>query len=229
LKFSLTSGVEYFYDVVLLVVLIIGIVRYKKLSTPFKVLALSAVSTFLLNVAERISVIKSGTNAPVLHIEALADYVFYSSIYYFLFTNKLLKAAIIVSIIPVSIFAIINALIFQPFLKVFPTNVSLPTLATLTVLSLLLFRQMLLSPLKTPLLNQGVFWYNTAILFYSTTQFLINGLSNYFLMFHRHVFDEYWFCLWYAIFYTFAALTALALLKASKENNKKILVNELLN
>jgi hypothetical protein len=162
----------------------------------------------------------SGTNAPVLHIENLIEFVFYAFIYYCFFTNKILKITILTSIAVITIFAVVNAFIFQPFLKVFPTNVTLPTLVILTILSLLLFRQMLLFPLKTPLLNQGIFWYNTAILFYSTTQFLINGLSNYFLAFHRHDVYEYLIYLWYIILYISAALIALTLIKAGKENSK---------
>lgn len=216
----MASFVTYLYDCVLLIVLIIGIVRYKRLSTPFKVLAFSAISTFLTTIASGIFIAINGTNAPVLHVEALSDYIFYAFIYYCFFSNTTIKIAIIVSIIIVIIFSVVNALTLQPFLKAFPTNINLPTLATLTILSLMLFRQMLLSPLKTPLLKQGVFWFNTAILFYSTTLFLIIGLSNYFLKFHRHTFFEYLFYLWYVILYIFAVLVALALLKASKENNK---------
>jgi len=158
-----------------------------------------------------------GTNAPVLHIEALVQYIFYSSIYYCLFNNKAIRKAIVLSIILVSVFAIANALFFQPFLKVYPTYVNLPTLAALTILSLLLFRQMLLYPLKTPLLKQGVFWYNTAILFYSTTLFLTIGFSN---IYRKDLFFAYIYYLWYVILYIFALLTALALLTDSKENNK---------
>jgi hypothetical protein len=175
-------------------------------------------STFFANIAERISVVISGTNAPVLHIEDLLEYIFCASIYYYFFTNKNIKIAIITSIIVITIFAIINAFTWQPLLKAFPTNITLPAFAILTILSLLLFRQMLLSPVNIPLLSQGVFWYNTAILFYSTTLFFIIGLSNYQLRFHGLV--KYFFYLWYAILYIFAALLALTLLKASKEINK---------
>ena len=215
---KLTAFVTYSYDVVLLIVSIIGIICYKKLTTPFKALVISSISTFFTTIASGILVAIIHTNAPVLHVEALTEYIFYAVIYYCFFTNKTIKIALVISIIVVTIFSIINALTWQPFLKAFPTNINLATLAILTLLSLLLFRQMLLTPLKTPLLSQGVFWYNTAILFYSTTLFLTVGLSNYQLAFHRPL--DFLFYLWYAILYIFAVLVALALLRASKEDNK---------
>jgi hypothetical protein len=118
----------------------------------------------------------------------------------------------------VSVFAVVNALTLQPLFTIFPTNVTLPTFVILTTLSLLLFRQMLHSPVKTPLLSQGVFWYNAAILFYSTTQFLLFGLSNYMLRFHRRI--DFLIYLWFGILYIFAALIALALQKACKKFKK---------
>jgi hypothetical protein len=74
---------------------------------------------------------------------------------------------------------------------------------------------MLLYPLKTPILKQGVFWYNTAIIFYSTTMFLNIGLSNA----YRSNISLYIvvFYLWYAIVYIFAVLVGIALLTDNKQ------------
>lgn len=214
---KLTTFVTYLYDVIVLIVAVIGIIQYKKLNTPFKILTFCAICTFFTTVMSGIYVAFNGTNAPVLHVEALIEYIFYAFIYYCFFTNRKIKTAITVSIIIISVFSIINALTLQPFLTDFPTNINLSTLAILTILSLLLFRQMLLSPLKTPLLEQGVFWYNTAILFSSTTLFITYGLANYFL---RLSFFNYLFYLWYTILYIFAVLIILALLKDSQEHSK---------
>jgi hypothetical protein len=209
------NTIQYFYSIILLSLAIFGILIYKKLNTPFKILSISTVAAFLVNIAATLCVKRFHTNAPALHVEGLSLFIFYSLIYYYLFTNKIIKTIVITTVTIVSVFAVVNALILQPFLTVFPTNVNLPTFAILTILPLLLFRQMLLSPLKTPLLDQGAFWYNAAILFSSTTQFLIIGLSNYQARTHR--FQAYLFYLWYVILFIFAALVALALFKAGKE------------
>ncbi|GAC1306145.1 MAG: hypothetical protein NVSMB24_16110 [Mucilaginibacter sp.] len=114
-------------------------------------------------------------------------------------------------------FSVINALFFQPFHSVFPTYVNLPTLALLVIFSLLLFKQMLLSPLITPLLKQGVFWFNTAIIFYGTTMFLNIGLSNVYI---RNPSTDYLiFYFWYVILYIFTILIGIALLTDNKETN----------
>jgi predicted Abi (CAAX) family protease len=206
------------YDILLLLVAVAGITRYKALNTPFKILAIGAAVSLILNISENIFILKYKSNAPLFHIEAVSGYAFYAFIYYYLFTNKKLKQAIIISVIIVTLFAVFNALFWQPFYKVFPTHVNLPTLGLLVLFSLLLFRQMLLFPLKTPLLKQGVFWYNTAIIFYSTTMFLNIGLSNVYI--RNASLDYLVFYLWYFIVYIFAILIGVTLLTDSKETNK---------
>jgi hypothetical protein len=186
------------------------------LNRPFKILALSAIASLVIDILSDISIAKYKTNAPVLHVEAVAEFVFYALVYYYLFNNQTTKKVIIFSIIGVSVFAVINAWFLQPFNTVFPTYVNLPTLALLVIFSLLLFKQMLLSPLTTPLLRQGVFWFNTATIFYGTTMFLNIGLSNVYI---RNPSTDYLiFYFWYAIFYIFTILIGIALLI----DNKKI-------
>jgi hypothetical protein len=68
------------------------------------------------------------------------------------------------------------------------------------------------------LLKQGVFWFNTAIIFYSTTMFLNIGLSNVYI--RNASLDYLVFYLWYFIVYIFALLIGIALLTDSKETNK---------
>jgi hypothetical protein len=209
--------IEHSYQIVLLAVAVIGIFLYKKLNEQFKILALSAIGSFLVNVASTLTIKILGTNAPALHVESPMLYIFYALVYYCLFTSKNLKAAIAISIFLVSLLAIINAVTFQPFLTTFPTYIDQLTLAILALLSLLLFRQMLLAPSTTPLLSQSIFWYNTAILFYATTLFFISALSNYSLAYGTYMDLTY---LWYVILFIFAILLTLSLLKASKENQR---------
>jgi len=208
------STIEFCYSASLLIVSAIGVIRYKVLSTPFKLLTWSTIAIFVKNIAAVIVNHKYKTNAPVLHIEALTEYIFYALIYYYLFTNPILKKWIIISIVVITVFAIFNALYLEPFKSVFPTNVNLPTLALLAILSLLLFRQMLFYPLKTPILKQGVFWYNTAIIFQATTTFMALGFSNIQV---NYGIDYLIFYFWYAILFIFTLLIGVAL---SIEKNK---------
>lgn len=208
------STLELCYSASLLTVSLVGIIRYKVLSTPLKLLTWSTIAVFIKNVSAIIVYAKYKTNAPVLHIEALTEYIFYALIYYYLFTNRVVKKGVIKSIVAVTLFAIFNAVYLQPFNSVFPTYVNLPTLALLAILSLLLFRQMLFYPLKTPILKQGVFWYNTAIIFYSTTMFLAIGFSNLQL---AYKFGSVLLYFWYTILFTFTLLIGVALLIDDKK------------
>jgi hypothetical protein len=49
----------------------------------------------------------------------------------------------------------------------------------LVIFAILLFKQMLLYPIQLNIVKQGMFWYNTAILFFSAIMFLNYALINY--------------------------------------------------
>jgi len=208
--------ITYLCDILLFAVALIGVLRYKRLEPAFKVLATAAVASLSLNIIENIYIAVYKSNAPIYHIRAIVEYIFYALTYYYLFTNRRLKTIILVSIAVLTPFSIINALYLQPYHNTFPTYVNVPTLALLVIFALMLFKQMLLSPLKTPLMKQGTFWFNTGIIFYSTTMFLVIGLSNVYksdLSLYIVV-----FYLWYSIVYIFAILVGIALFT----DNRKI-------
>jgi hypothetical protein len=195
----------------------VGILRYKALDMPFKLLTWSVAAEFIIAMLNHVFV-KQKNNAPLLHLEAISQFVLYSLAYYYLFNNKTLKKATIAVLIMVVVFFVINAVWLQPFRHIFPTNVNMVSLALLAVFSLLLFNQMLLYPLSTPLLKQGVFWFNTAIIFYSTTMFFDTGLSN---VYKDHSgFNYFSLYFWYTIVVIFTVLMGIALLTDSKKNNK---------
>jgi len=199
----------YLYDVILLGVAMIGIIRFNQQTLPFRILAIAAICTLSLVILEDIFIARYQNNAPIYHIEAISGYTFYTLIYYHLFTDKLIKRFVIFSLIILIPFSIYNAIYLQSFIKIFPTFVNLPTLGLLAIMSLLLFNQMLTAPSHVPLLRQSVFWYNSAILFYSTTKFLNIGLSNTYT--RDPSLDNIVFYLWYFTDYIFALLQGIAL------------------
>jgi hypothetical protein len=210
--------IVYIYDILLILIILIGVFHYKVLTIPFKILTIGMIATFIIAILSKISIIRYKTNAPILHLEAIIEFVFYALTYYYLFTTKIIKKIIIICIISFTIFSVINGIFLQPFRSEFPTNVNLPTLALLVVFSLLLFKQMLLYPLKIPILKQGIFWFNTAIFFYATTLFLNIGLSN--LYTSNPALNTMVFYLWYFVLYIFNVLIGISLLRDSKEINK---------
>ena len=197
------------YLLLLLSVSIMGMARFHRLTIPGKVLALSVVMVFICNFLNKVITTTYHNNAPILHIEAILEFIFYATIYYLLFKNRLIKAFVLISIIAITAFFCYNAIVLQPFGKVFPTNIYLPTLSLFTIFSLLLFRQMLLYPVKINIVKQSVFWYNTAMLFYATTMFFNLGMTNYY---SQHKFDAYIFYFWYFILCAFHVMIGIALL-----------------
>jgi hypothetical protein len=161
---------------------VIGMVCYKRLTMPFKILSVYLVYLFVDNVVNQYVNAVYKSNVPVLHIETIANYIFFSLIYYYLLKNKYLKKAILVSIVLVTLFFFINALWLQPYYKVFPSNSMLINEIIFVIFSLLLFKQMLLYPLQIKITKQGVFWFNTAILLFSTTMFFNFALINYYFL-----------------------------------------------
>lgn len=159
-------------------------VSYKKLTIPFKLLSAYLVFALLYYIVNDYAASRYHSNVPVLHVISLANYIFFALIYYYLLKSKLIKKAILLSIILVTLFSVINAIFFEPFLKVFPANLMLSTDVLFVILSLLLFKQMLLYPLQINIIKQGIFWFNTAILFFSTTMFVNFALVNYYRRYH---------------------------------------------
>jgi len=206
------------YDLLLLTVLCVGIIRYKRLTIPFRVLTWSVLLIFLLAILSQIVAHRYKNNIPVMHLECITGYVFYSLTYYYLFKNKTIKKTVIISIVIITVFFVINAVFLQPFRKVFPSNITTPTQVLYAVFSLLLFKEMLLYPLKINIIRQSVFWYNSGVLFYSTSLFLIFGLGNY-IGEHKLSpnFISFLAYFWYFILYVFHILIGVSLLTNNKE------------
>jgi hypothetical protein len=206
------------YYLLILTVSAIGLIRFKKLTIPFKILALSVSFTLLLGIPLEFFIRKYKTNAPVLQIECLTDYLFYSLTYYYVFKNTVIKKFIIISIVIITPFFILNAIFLQPFSKVFPTNLYYPTQVLFAAFSLLLFNEMLMYPVKINIVKQSVFWFNTAMLFYATTMFFNLGLSNY-LGQHKlsHVFADFLGYFWYFMLAVFNIFIAISFLTYNKE------------
>jgi hypothetical protein len=203
---------------ILIIVFGIGVVCYSKLTTPFKLLALTVPITILLDLCSKISAHLYKTNALVLHLECLVLYVFYSCIYYNLFQSKIMKKIVLVSTIVIVAFAFFNGIFLQPAYKSFPSFLYMVTNIMLVTFSLLLFKQMLLYPIKIMITSQGIFWYNTSMLFYSTTMFLNLGLTNYYAQLK---FDEGIYYFWYGSYYILNILTGIALFSNYKEKKSE--------
>lgn len=187
---------------------------------PFKLLAiLQVIDLFLTTIVSNRVIAVYHNNALISHIQALNTYIFYSLIYYFLFKNTYIKKFLLFSIIPITVFAFINAISLEPFSKTFPINVLIPTEILYIAYSLILFRQMLLYPVKVNIVKQSIFWYNIGILFFSATMFMNLGLMNYYSSHYKnhspHIQVIMFF--WFADIIIFNLLLGIAILINRKE------------
>jgi hypothetical protein len=172
------------YFILLLIVSVIGVVRYKKLTIPFKILSLLIILTLLLEILSVICAKKYKNNLPVSHTTVLTEYILFSLTYYFIFKNRAIRISIVTILLIFIVLFFVNAIFIQPYRSAFPSNMYTVEEIIYAIFSLMLFKQMLLYPLPVNIIKQSVFWFNTSILFYSTTMFFNFGLMNYYIKHH---------------------------------------------
>ncbi|MEO6979786.1 MAG: hypothetical protein ABI113_15465 [Mucilaginibacter sp.] len=117
---------------------------------------------------------------PISHTWAVIEFAFIAVVYFYLVTNAMLKKVIVISIFAMLMLAVANVLFFEK-LSQFPSLTLEASHIVYVVYSLLLFRQMLLSPSEESLFKQSLFWFNINVLFYATTMFLNFALMSYFI------------------------------------------------
>jgi len=199
-----------------ILVCLIGIVRFTKLTMPFKLLViLQLIDLALTTAGSKVVEARYHNNALISHVQTCNSFMFYSIIYYLLLKNKLIKQFLLVFIIIVPIFCFINALFLEPYFNTFPTYTILPTDILCIVFSLLLFKQMLLYPMQINIVRQSVFWFNIGILFFSATMFMNFGLMNYYRL--HGLRGQIVFYFWYSAIIIFNLLLGMAILTDRKE------------
>lgn len=161
-------------------VAVTGMVRYKRLTMPFKILSLYFVFEILIILFDEWEIAKYKTNVIQLHIETSGTYIFFGLIYYFLFKSKYIKVLILASVILVIVFSLINSFFLQPYSTTFPTNTTLITEILYLIFAVLLFNKMLLYPTEINIIKQSTFWYNSAIILFYSSVFLYTTLANYY-------------------------------------------------
>ena len=172
---------EVIYFIILTLVILTGIVRFRRLTIPVKILLLYVFVTLLGELFSNFFAIRYKNNMPVSHISAMTEFILNALIYYFLFRSRVLKGTILICIPAFITFFVINSIFFQSYKYVFPSNSLMISGMFYAVCSLLLFKQMLSYPTQVNITRQSIFWYNIGMLFYSSTIFLNWGLLNYFI------------------------------------------------
>jgi hypothetical protein len=192
------------------VVVVIGLARYKRLTMPFKLLSISLLIGFLIDAGNSYYIAIYKNNYGLSHAQTIIEYIFYALIYYYLFKSKYIKKLVLFSIMLVITFFIINSLFLQPYNKIFPTYVILTTEVLYGIFAVLLYKQMLFYPLQIDITRQSIFWFDTAILFFSTTMFVNLAIMNYYSQHNHHSPIAMFF--WYSIDIVFSVLLGITIL-----------------
>ncbi|MBK0379951.1 hypothetical protein [Mucilaginibacter segetis] len=170
----------FIYLLLLLAVFTYGMLNFKRLSIPFKILTFFLGLTFLSETISRIAILLYRNSAPVDHIFAVTEYIMVAMIYYRLSTDKTFKRFLLFSIPVFIILAIFSMLLYQGILE-FPSVLLSIQEVAFVIFSLLYFKEMLLNPISISLKKQSAFWFNTAFFLFSSVIFLCFGLMNSFI------------------------------------------------
>ena len=161
-------------------------VRYRRLTIPFRLLTVLIGLTFLWETIQYIAGRIFGNSMLVEHIAAAIEYVFFSVIYFYLLNDVIIKRIIFYSIFLMIFLEILN-IFWGEGMRQFPSNFLNISQVIYFVFSILFFRQMLLWPSANNILKQSRFWFNLDIMFFASSMFLNFALTNYFL---KHKLNE---------------------------------------
>ena len=167
-RFSIYLGV-------LLITWLFGFIKFKKLSSPYKLLTVFILITFISESATRIFIKEYRNSCPPYHVYQPLQYFFITTFY--LCHLKKSTSLISWSWVVFTLYFIVNSAFFQDVWTV-PTNAMLIVNIVYVLCSLQLFKTMLLHASEQPLFRQGLFWYNTSTLILFTFNFFCWSFYN---------------------------------------------------
>jgi hypothetical protein len=147
---------------------------------PFKILTAVVGLTFLSEAISRYLAITIRNSNPPYHFFCCIEYLGFALIYANLLKQKSVRKMILFSI-PIFILSSLFNTIFVQQLFVLPSNSLLIEHIIITIFSLILFFQMAHYPAQMNILKQDIFWFNTVVLVYFASDFLIWAFYNFYL------------------------------------------------
>lgn len=172
-------------QILLMLISIVGISRFKKLTEPYQLCAILLIATFIVEGINWILAVTIRNNLIMTHIFTPIEFALVAMIYSKELVNNTVKRVIIISIPLFAILSVLNTIFLQN-IWTFATNTLLLDLAAYLIFSLLAFTQMLIYADNKGIAQTPLFWLSTGFLFYSSTIFLKFGLTNYLLSRNVH-------------------------------------------
>lgn len=163
------------YLIFLLIVFLTGLLNYKKLSSPFRLITIFVLITFISESLTRYFAKEFRNSCPIYHVYYPIHFLCITTFYgYFLKKSRTLiswSAPIFVLI------TFVNILYYQTVIQ-FPSNIILISSLTYVLCALALFKKMLLSVKNVSLFKQELFWFNLTTIITFTFTFLCWSFYN---------------------------------------------------
>ena len=163
-----------FYYSVLILSAIVGIAYHRRTDASFKWICRLLILTFISELIAKLQGITTGHNGIVYDVFTPIEYFIYVNIFTSFLANKKWKNLLFGSAAALLLIDIINVIFFQSAKEV-PTNLINIEMVLLVFLSLILFIDIRQKPVYENIVAEGVFWFNSAVLFYYAFSILIWG------------------------------------------------------
>jgi hypothetical protein len=166
-----------FYYSLLITASVACVVFFKHAQKTFRLLAVLTVLTLLSELIARYVASIIMDNSIVYHFFTPVEFLFYVLIYKQFFSNKKWNYILWICFILFVLAEILNTIFYQP-LSVTNTNIIILESVLLVVFSLSLFIKIRESDYDGDLIKEGIFWFNSAVLFYYACSILIWGFHS---------------------------------------------------
>lgn len=165
-----------YYLILLLIISVFGLVNFRKLTAPYKLITVFIAITFFSESLSRLFVKMFGASYPIYHIYIPLQY-FFITVFYCIQSQKMQRyLSWALPIFAAS--SIINTIFYQHIFSV-PSNIVLVSSLIYVLCALVMFKKMLLHITNKPLASQEIFWFNIATLIYYTFTFFCWSFYNY--------------------------------------------------
>ena len=167
-----------FYYSLLISGTLIALIFLKRVDVSFRWIAVLIVLTLISELtAKYISFSLRKNNNIIYHFFTVIEYFFYAIIYKQFFSTKKWNTILNLTVWILVAAEIINVIFFQPF-KITNTNTMILECLFLIFISLALFNKIRETTEYGNILQEGIFWFNSAVLFYYSFNILIWGFHS---------------------------------------------------
>lgn len=198
---SLTKNIIYLSFI--LVTALFGVVKFRHLTTPLRLLVLLVCYAFISESIAEYLRITIKNNPEVYHFYVIISFWLNTLIYLQILESIKTKLTFIIIAIAFTLFGILNSLLFQKLNSVPSINLTVNNVI-LVIFSLIVFRHLTDQNPFEPIQKNWVFYFNATVLIYFTIQIFNWGILNYLLKSHVNIMPIIYFNYFINILYYIA-------------------------